>query len=78
MLKFTPKSAKREKGGARPNVPARHYAADDVIELADRGRPASFRAAVAGINVPAAGESWEDLNRWRERWGLAPASRPQD
>lgn len=30
------------------------------------------RPVIVGINVPAPGETWQDLNQWRRRYGLAP------
>src|SRR4051812_31794367 len=31
---------------------------------------------IPGINVPLPGETWEDLNDWRGRYGMKPKSAP--
>lgn len=62
--------------GRLANMPPRRYHPEDRIELVRQpNRPASTRAAVKGINVPADGETWQELNQWRARYGLPPVTR---
>jgi hypothetical protein len=51
-------------------APIRRYLPDDRISLTRTAHPASIRRPVPGVNVPSAGETLEELNRWRVRYGL--------
>ena len=62
--------------GIPANVPMRHYLPSDRIELAQPQRwPASMREVIPYINVPGPGQTWQELNQWREAYGLRPVTR---
>jgi hypothetical protein len=46
----------------------RHYEPHERVFLAQPVKPA--RQPVEGINTPAKGETWNELNAWRELYGL--------
>jgi hypothetical protein len=57
-------------------APYRTYRPDDRIELTHaQRRPASMREAIPFINVPGPGQTWQELNQWREAYGLRPVTR---
>lgn len=57
------------------NVPFRHYLPSDHIELVGVRKPTSMREAIPFINVPGPGQTWQELNQWREAYGLRPVTR---
>jgi hypothetical protein len=61
--------------GSPANVPAPRRSPDDVIvPVRQPGRPAPMREAIPYINVPGPGQTWQQLNEWRQAFGLAPVT----
>lgn len=56
-------------------APVRHYHGQDRIQLV-RTRRFHVRPVISGINYPAHGESFQELNRWRQSVGLNPVQGP--
>lgn len=47
---------------------------DSLVSSSQKGPNLADRPIIIGVNVPALDESLEELNEWRGRYGLSPAS----
>lgn len=61
----------------QPRRRQHQYDPSDLVELVGQPtrRPASMREAVPFINVPGPGQTWQQLNQWREAYGLRSVTR---
>lgn len=50
-----------------------HFRPDEIIDLVEPPAPRpQVRPVIEGVNYPAPGETWDDVNDYRARYGMSP------
>lgn len=62
-------------GGCYKYFPPNKLFADFCNDCWERKFTSFERGIIVGINVPALGETWQELNEWRVSYGLKPVVR---
>jgi hypothetical protein len=65
-----------ENYAGEPGVAYQHFHPHDRIVVAGRPAAKPKREAIPYINVPGPGQTWQQLNEWRQAFGLATVQPP--